>query len=66
MHKMLLAAEGAASSFDLAGTLQTATDTIQTNIFSALTIVVPTLAVVTAAVVGVKFGIKWLRSLGKG
>ncbi len=58
--------EPVVSTFDLASIMSNAVSTVQGDIFSVLGIVVPALVVVTGAVVGVRFGLKWLRQLGKG
>ena len=65
MGMLLTAGEGVTSSFDLAGIMESAITTVQNNIFETLAIVVPAIAIVVGAVVGVRFGIKWLKSLGK-
>lgn len=57
-----LAAEG---GFDLSNVMSTAVSQVQGDLFSVLGIVVPAMIAVIAAVVGVKFGSKWLKSLGK-
>lgn len=62
----LLASEGGAVSFDLMGIMGDAVATVQGDIFGVLALVVPALVAVVGAVVGVRFGVKWLRSLGKG
>lgn len=53
-------------AFDLSSIMTESVSTVQTQLFMVLGIVVPAIAAVTAAVVGVRFGVKWLRSLGKG
>ena len=58
--------EPVATTFDLASIMSNAVSTVQGDIFSVLGIVVPALVLVTGAVVGVRFGLKWLRQLGKG
>lgn len=60
---MALAAEGAASTFDISSVVTDAVTTTQGQLFTVLGIVVPAIVAVVAAVVGVKFGIKWLRSI---
>jgi hypothetical protein len=62
---MLLAAETSAATFDLSSIMSDAVSTVQSSIFNTLGVVVPALVAVTAAVVGVRFGLKWLRQLGK-
>lgn len=60
---VLLASEGA-SSFDISSVMTSAVNSVQSNLFSVLDIVVPAAVAVVGAVVAVKFGIKWLKSLG--
>lgn len=62
MKGFVLLTEGA-SSFDLTSIMSDAVNSVQGDILGVLAIVVPAIVVVTGAVVGVKFGIKWLRSL---
>lgn len=54
---------GAGTTFDIASTMQSAVTSTQTQIFSVLGIVVPAIVTVTAAIVGIKFGIGWLRKI---
>lgn len=56
-------AEGAASTFDVTQVMTDSVNTVQSQMFSVLAIVVPAIVVVTAAVVGVKFGISWLKKI---
>ncbi len=60
---MALSAEGAASTFDVSTVMKDAVSTTQGQLFTVLGIVVPAIVAVAAAVVGIKFGIKWLRNL---
>lgn len=60
----LVAAEGG-SSFNLTEIMQSAITSVQGDVLGVLTIAVPAIVVVVGAVTGVKFGIKWLKSLGK-
>lgn len=55
--------EGAASTFDIAPIMQDAVDTVKTQSFTVLAIVVPAIVIITAAVIGIKFGIGWLRKI---
>lgn len=55
-------AEGAAA-FDVTAIMQDAVSTVQGQALAVLAIVVPAIVVVVGAVVAVKFGIKWLRSI---
>ena len=66
MYLPVLLAGGTAATFDLTTMMSDAVSTVQGQIFSTLGLVVPGLIAVTSAVVGVRFGLKWLRSLGKG
>lgn len=60
---VLAAGENAASGFDVTSIMSDSVATTQTQIFSVLGIVVPAIVAVTAAIVGVKFGIGWLRKI---
>lgn len=62
---MALAADTPAA-FDLEAVVQSGVTSVQADILGVLTIVVPAIVVVVGAVVGVKFAVRWLRSLGKG
>lgn len=53
----------AASGFDVTSIMSDSVATTQTQIFSVLGIVVPAIVAVTAAIVGIKFGIGWLRKI---
>ncbi len=55
-----------AAGFDLTSVMTESVATVQAQLITVLGIVVPAIAAVTAACVGVRFGVKWLRSLGKG
>lgn len=59
----LAAGEAAASGFDVASIMSDSVATTQSQIFSVLGIVVPAIVTVTAAVVGIKFGVGWLRKI---
>lgn len=60
---MAFATSANAASFDITTVMSGAVDTTKTQMFSVLTIVVPAIVAVTAAVVGIKFGIGWLRKI---
>lgn len=60
-----LEASGAAG-FDVVSVMKAAVESVQGNVMSVLGIVVPVAAAVAGAVVAVRFGLKWLRSLGRG
>lgn len=51
------------TGFDVSTIMQGAVDSTKTQMFSVLGIVVPAIVVITAAVVGIKFGISWLRKI---
>lgn len=53
----------AASGFDVTTIMTDSVKTTQGQLFSVLAIVVPAIVAVTAAVVGIKFGINWLRKI---
>lgn len=59
----LSADTGASTGFDIITVMQGAVDTTKTQMFSVLGIVVPAIVLITAAVVGIKFGISWLRRI---
>lgn len=54
---------GDSSTFDVTTVMQSAVDTTKSQMLSVLAIVVPAIAVITAAVVGIKFGISWLKKV---
>lgn len=60
---MLMAAAADAGSFDVASIMSQAVETVKGDLLGVLAVVVPAIAIVVGAVVGVKFGIKWLKSL---
>ncbi len=59
------ASDGAASSFDVAEVMHAAVTSVQGDLLKVLAIAVAAAAVIYGAVVGVRFGLKWLKSLGK-
>lgn len=60
----LLSAGGdVASGFDVTTIMADSVKTTQGQIFSVLAIVVPAIVAIVAAVVGVKFGIGWLKKI---
>lgn len=65
MFSPLFLAGDSAAVFDLSSIMADAVSTVQASIFNTLALVVPALVGITAAVVGVRFGLKWLRQLGK-
>lgn len=56
------AAEGAAG-FDVTAVMTESVNSVQTQLFSVLAVVVPAIVVVVGAVVGVKFGISWIKKI---
>lgn len=50
-------------TFDIATTMTESVGTVQSQLFSVLTVVVPAIVAVTAAVVAVKFGVSWLKKI---
>lgn len=60
---LLSAGAEAASGFDVTTIMSESVKTTQGQIFSVLAIVVPAIVAIVAAVVGVKFGIGWLKKI---
>ncbi|MCH5260348.1 MAG: hypothetical protein J1F18_11370 [Lachnospiraceae bacterium] len=56
-------AEGASSTFDVTQVMTDSVNTVQGQLFSVLAIVVPAIVLVVGAIVGVKFGISWLKKI---
>ena len=54
-----------ASDFDLATVMTNAVTSVQGDLLKVLAIVVAAAVVIYGAVVGVRFGLKWMESLGK-
>lgn len=63
MHSLVIAG---AATFDLSTVLQAGVETVSASIDNALIIVVPAIIAITGTIVAVKFGIRWLKKLGKG
>lgn len=59
----LAASEGSAATFDVVSVMTDSVSTVQGQIFGVLAVVVPAIVVITGAIVGVKFGINWLKKL---
>lgn len=60
----LLSAGGdVTSGFDVTTIMQDSVKTVQGQAFSVLAIVVPAIVLITGAVVGIKFGIGWLKKI---
>lgn len=51
------------TTFDVASIMTDSVKTVQNQSFSVLAIVVPAIVTITAAVVGIKFGISWLKKI---
>ncbi len=62
---VVAASDGAASSFDISKVMTDAVTSVQGDLLKVLAIAVAAAAVIYGAVVGVRFGLKWLKSLGK-
>lgn len=60
---LLSEAAGAAAALDISNLMTTSVSSVQTQLFTVLNIVVPAIVGVTAAVVAVKFGIKWMKRI---
>lgn len=58
-----LLSAGADAGFDVASIMSDSVKTTQSQIFSVLGIVVPAIVAIVAAVVGIKFGIGWLKKI---
>lgn len=56
-------AESGALTFDVTQVMTDSVQSVQTQMFSVLAIVVPAIVAVVAAVVGIKFGIGWLKKI---
>lgn len=54
---------GAETGFDVTTIMTDSVKTTQSQIFSVLGIVVPAIVAIVAAVVGIKFGISWLKKI---
>lgn len=64
MPLVAAASEGASSTgFDVTSIMSESVTSVQSQLFSVMAIVVPAIVAVTAAIVGVKFGINWLKKL---
>ncbi|MBD5480519.1 MAG: hypothetical protein HDR14_14755 [Lachnospiraceae bacterium] len=58
-----LAETGTEVAFDMTSLMTTSVSSIQTQLFTAMNIVVPAIVSITAVVVTVKFGLKWLKKI---
>lgn len=57
---------GTAASFDLEGILSNAVATVQNYMYSTLSTVVPAIVGITAVVICVKFGLRWIKKMANG
>lgn len=57
------AGAAAAAAFDVSELMTTSVSSIQTQLFTVLNIVVPAIVGICAAVVCVKFGLKWMKRM---
>ena len=60
---LLSAGADAASGFDVTSVMTESVKTVQGQAFSVLGVVVPAIVLITGAVVGIKFGIGWLKKI---
>ena len=63
MAAAMLSAESAAQTFDIGSVMENAVSTTQGQIFTVLGIVVPAIVLIVGAIVGVRFGINWLKRI---
>lgn len=56
------AAEGA-SGFDVTAVMTESVNSVQSQLFGVLAVVVPAIVVVVGAIVAVKFGISWIKKI---
>lgn len=56
---------GSGSSFDISEVMTNAVTSVQGDLLKVLAICIGAAVVIYGAVVGVRFGLKWLKSLGK-
>ena len=74
MHKLkalavvpaLLLGADAGTSFDVSSLVQTVITSAQAQLLSALGVIATAAGVITVAVVGVKFALRWVKRLGSG
>ncbi|MCM1266812.1 MAG: hypothetical protein NC302_02810 [Bacteroidales bacterium] len=59
----LASAAADTAAFDVTKIMQDSVNTVQSQAFSVLGIVVPAIVLITGAVVGIKFGISWIRKI---
>lgn len=58
-----LSAGGSTPTFDVVSVMTNSVGTVETQAFGVLGVVVPVIVTITGAVVGIKFGISWLRKI---
>lgn len=54
---------GGTAGFDVTSIMTEAVSTVQGQLFGVLGVVVPAIVLVTGAVVGIKYGIAWLKRM---
>lgn len=59
----LLSADTGTSTFDVTTVVTDSVKTVQSQLFTVLGIVVPSIVTIVAAVVGVKFAISWIKRI---
>lgn len=60
---LLSAGADTASGFDVTSIMTESVKTVQGQAFAVLGVVVPAIVLITGAVVGIKFGIGWLKKI---
>lgn len=60
---LLSAGADTASGFDVTSIMTESVKTVQGQAFSVLGVVVPAIVLITGAIVGIKFGIGWLKKI---
>ena len=53
-------------AFDLIDVMTKSVTSVQNNLLAVLAVVVAAATVIYGAAVGVRYGLKWIKSLGKG
>lgn len=64
MPNLYALATSAEQAFSASKVIGESVTSVQGELMGVLAVVVPAIALVTAAIVGVKFGLKWLKKLG--
>lgn len=65
MPFLVLSAGGGVTApvFEISDLMTTSVSSVQTQLFTVLNIVIPAIVGITAAVVAVKFGLKWMKRI---